>query len=147
MRIGDIMSEDVETIPRGASVGEARERMRRQDIHHLVVMDGKRVAGVVSSRDLGREGTLKEATGVASVMTGPVVTATRNTTLERAANMLRGNHVGCLPVVEDGRPIGILTVSDVLDLIGAGASRTRATASHWEDKHRGRRRARSVPRR
>jgi acetoin utilization protein AcuB len=148
MRIGDIMSEDVETISQQASVAEARDLMRRQETRHLVVMDGRRVAGVLSARDLGRPGAIKGDTGIEAVLSGPVITASRNTTVQRAANLLRGHRVGCLPIVEDGRPVGILTVSNVLELLGEGATRAKPkpAASHREEKHRGRPRARTVPR-
>ena len=53
MRLQDIMSTNVKTVPPGATVGEARSFMRAQGIHHLLVRDGKRVVGVVSDRDLG----------------------------------------------------------------------------------------------
>jgi acetoin utilization protein AcuB len=147
MRIGDIMREDVETISQQASVAEARDLMRRQEIRHLVVMNGRRVAGVLSARDLGRPGAIKGDIGIESVMSGPVITASRNTTVRRAANLLRGHRVGCLPVVEDGRPVGILTVSDVLDLLGKGATRPKPPGAGWQDKHRRRRTASAVPRR
>jgi CBS domain-containing protein len=145
MRIGDIMSEQVETISLGASVGEAREVMTRNDIRHLVVMDGTRVAGVVSVRDLGRDVAGNHNTWIEHVMSSPVVTADRHTTLRQAANLLRGHKVGCLPVIEKGKPVGIVTISDLLDIVGKGVTRTKPGASHWEEKHRGRRRSRHVP--
>ena len=145
MRIGDIMSEQVDTISFGASVGEARELMKRNDIRHLVVMDGARIAGVVSARDLGRSGSGSDTAWIENVMSSPIVTADRKTTIQRAANLLRGHRVGCLPIVEDGKPVGIVTISDLLDILGKGVDRTTPGASHWEEKHRGRRRSRHVP--
>jgi len=144
MRIGDIMSEDVETISLGASVGEAREAMRRQELRHLLVMEGQRVVGVVSDRDLGR-GSKNDGTWIEDVMSKPIVTVERDATLRKAANLMRGNRIGCLPVLEEGRPVGIVTISDLLDLIGKDVTRTPPGASHWEEKHRGRRRSRHVP--
>jgi len=129
----------------GASVGEARELMRRQGIQHLVVMDGARAIGVVSARDLGRKVPATESAWIEGVMSAPIVTADRDTTLRRAANLLRGHRVGCLPVIEDGKPVGIVTISDLLDVLGKGVNRTPPGASHWEEKHRGRQRSRHVP--
>ena len=145
MRIGDIMSEEVDTISFGASVGEARELMKRNDIRHLVVMDGTRVAGVVSARDLGRSGSGNDETWIENVMSSPIATADRKTTLRQAANLLRGRRIGCLPVIKKGKPVGMITISDLLDVLGKGVSRTPPGASHWEEKHRGRRRSRHVP--
>lgn len=119
MRLRDIMSEAVETVAAGATVAQAREQMRRQEVRHLVVMDRGSIAGVVSLHDLGRA---PGAAKVSTVMSGEVVTATLQTTLRRAANLLVGHDVSCLPILEGGRLIGMVTVSDLLDLIGKGVT-------------------------
>ena len=131
MRLRDIMSEAVETIAPDATVDEARELMRRQDVRHLVVVANGGIAGVLSANDLRR------AAGNAAVraaMSAPVVTATPLTSIRQAANLMRGNHVSCLPVVEgEAGLVGIVTVADLLDLIGKGVTRERT------DEHRGHR--------
>lgn len=121
MRLRDIMSEAVESIPADASVEDARELMRRHDVRHLVVVEADATVGVLSQHDLRRA----EATAaVRALMSAPAVTATPQTTLRRAANLLRGNHVSCLPILDpEQRLIGIVTASDLLDLIGKGVTR------------------------
>ncbi len=121
MRLRDIMSEVVESIPPDAAVDQARELMRRHDVRHLVVVEGGAIVGVLSQHDLRRaEGTA----AVHAVMSAPVVTATPQTNLRQAANLMRGNHVTCLPLLdEQARLVGIVTVSDLLDLIGKGVTR------------------------
>jgi len=120
MRLGDIMSEAVETISPDATVGEARELMRRHDVRHLVVIEAGAIVGVLSRHDIQRaEGTA----AVRAVMRAPVVTAGPLTTLRQAANLLRSNDVSCLPVLDDNEQlVGIVTVSDLLDLIGKGVT-------------------------
>ena len=54
-------------------------------------------------------------------MSSPVVTASASTTVADAAKLLPGHAVGCLPVTERGRPIGIVTIADLLTLLGKGA--------------------------
>jgi len=127
MRMRDIMSEAVETIAADATVDDARELMRRQDIRHVVVVKGDAIAGVLSEHDLRRsEGT----SSVRAAMSAPVVTATAQTSLRQAANLMRGNHVSCLPVLDERRRlIGIVTVADLLDLIGKGVTRERNDAN------------------
>jgi acetoin utilization protein AcuB len=128
MRLRDIMSENVEIIGADATVDQAKELMRRHDIRHLVVIEGGEMAGVLSEHDVRRaEGT----NFVRAAMSAPVVTATGSTTLRQGANLMRGNHVSCLPVLDArGQLIGIVTVADLLDLIGKGVTRERA------DEHR-----------
>lgn len=144
MRLGEIMSEDVEIIAASAPLAEAREQMRRQEVRHLLVTDGASVVGVLSQRDVSRRRG-NETLKVRDAMSAPVVIAGPRTNVREAANLLRGNRIGCLPIVDDGRPVGMITVSDLLDLIGKGVSRAPAGSQHWEEKHRGRRKRRYTP--
>jgi acetoin utilization protein AcuB len=144
MRLGDIMSEEVETIAASAPLADAREQMKRQEVRHLLVTDGASVVGVLSERDVSRRrgnGTLK----VRDAMSTPVVIAGPRTNVREAANLMRGNRIGCLPIVDGGQPVGVITVSDLLDLIGKGVSRAPAGSQHWEEKHRGHRKQRYTP--
>ena len=107
MRLRDIMSEAVESIPPDAPVDQAREQMRRQDVRHLAVAARSSVS---SQHDLRRA---QGMAAVRSVMSASAVTATPQTSLREAANLLRGDHVSCLPVLDGrGSLIGMVTVSD-----------------------------------
>ncbi len=124
MQIHEIMSTGVESVPPTTSIGEARARMERSHIHHLVVMEKGEVVGVVSERDLGGRNPsgISGERPVREVMTGDVVTATPTTTVRKAANLMRGYSIGCLPILDRGL-VGIVTVTDLLELIGGGAPR------------------------
>jgi hypothetical protein len=99
--------------------------MRQQRIRHLVVLEGTRLVGVVSERDLG--GTTRAASGrvlaVRDVMTPDPVSASPATTLRQAANLMRGRTIGSLVVVDNDRVAGIVTTTDLLDQLGRGATR------------------------
>jgi acetoin utilization protein AcuB len=138
MRVGDIMKRKVETISAGEPVGAAVERMRQRRIRHLVVMRGKDLAGIVSDRDLASL-TPGDAR-VEDVMTAPAVSATSDMTVRKAANLLRGRSIGCLPVMEDGDLVGIVTTTDLLERIGRGAERPVSKGKRWTLKGRGPRR-------
>ena len=138
MRVGDIMTKKVETISAGESLGAALERMRQRRIRHLVVMSGKKLAGIVSKRDLGALG--REEGRVEDVMSAPAVSATADMTVRKAANLLRGRSVGCLPVMEDGDLVGIVTTTDLLERIGRGAEHPVSRGERWTLKGRGPRR-------
>ena len=66
---------------------------------------------------------------VADLMTAPAVTVEPTTTVRQAANVMRGRSIGCLVVVESGHAIGIVTVSDLLELVGRGLDRGAVTTS------------------
>lgn len=117
MRIQDMMSKQVVRVAPETPVAAAREKLRTDEISHLVVMDGKRLAGVISEKDLNGAGDDKP---VAAVMTRRVVTIEPAATVRRAAGILHGRGIGCLPVVDDGALVGILTTSDILTALAKG---------------------------
>jgi acetoin utilization protein AcuB len=145
MRLQDIMSRDIKTITANATAVDARDAMRTARIRHLVVVDGRTVVGILSDRDLGGRGaggkTLQGLT-VADLMTSTVVTARTDTTVRQAANLLRGHVIGCLVVQDGDRPIGIVTTTDLLDLLGRGAERPIERSTRRTLSSRGPRRAR-----
>jgi acetoin utilization protein AcuB len=130
MRVYEIMSGDVKTVPVTASADAAWAMMRGDRIHHLVVMDGKKVAGVFSARDAGgvNGALVRDGHQVCELMSGHVVTAEKNTPLKRVANLMRGHTIGSVVVIDKGKPIGIVTTSDLLELLGRGAIRPAPVA-------------------
>lgn len=120
MRLGEIMTENVTTIGRDEAASRAWSRMRDRRIRHLVVMDGGRVVGVLSERDLGGRdgGERRRGRSVRELMSRQVISATPETTLRRAVGLMRAGPIGSLPVLDDGRLVGIVTASDVLDELG-----------------------------
>lgn len=119
------MSTKIKTIKPGASADAAWERMKNGEIHHLVVVDNAKVVGIISERDLGgaRGAVLRRGKTVDDLMSGQVLSAKPTDTLRQAANKLRGYGIGCLPILQDGKLKGILTVTDLLELIGRGVER------------------------
>jgi acetoin utilization protein AcuB len=112
------MKTGVATISYGESAEGALNRMRRAGIRHLVVRDRGKIVGIVSDRDIRSLGSLRQVQTVEQVMSSPAVTASPDLSLKQAANLLRGRGIGCLPVVERGTLVGIVTTTDLLELIG-----------------------------
>lgn len=130
MRLQEIMNSDVVTVRPDQAANAAWTSMRRNNIRHLVVTENSRLLGVLSERDLGgRNGTaLRRGRTVRALMTPQVATATPRTTLRQAANLMSGQLIGSLPVLEDGRVVGIVTATDVLEELGRGSTRPTVRA-------------------
>ena len=114
------MRKEVRTIKPGEPVSTAKEMFRRYDIHHLVVVDQKNVIGLLADRDLMDVGA---DTPVQRAMAHPPVTITPDETVRKAAALMTGHVIGSLPVVDDGKLVGIVTTFDLVALLAKGATR------------------------
>ncbi len=131
MKVRDIMHAMVETVDQEERAEAAYNVMRVKRIHHLIVTAGPEIVGVLSERDLGgkdRE-AMRQTHKVLNFMTPYAVKAKPDMTVRQAANLMRGWSIGCLPVVDRGRLVGILTVSDLLDLVARGRDAVPAKAA------------------
>ncbi len=137
MRIQELMSSEIAEVAPEVTAIDARALMRARRIRHLVVRRGPRIVGVVSDRDLGGPRGRSSDASVESLMASRVVTIAPEATLREAANLLRGHVIGCLPVVVDGRLVGIVTISDVLDALGRGKAPLRGRAKPYVARRQG----------
>jgi CBS domain-containing protein len=129
-RLRDIMSTRLVTIGPKEAASEAWTRMRRRRIRHLVVMEGGRLVGVLSERDLGgRAGAdIRRGRKVQDLMTPQVESAAPETTIRAAAELMRKRLIGSLPVLDGDRLVGIVTATDVFDALGSAATETMSRA-------------------
>jgi len=138
MRVQDVMTKNVQTVSPSADAEDAWNLMRTKRIHHLVVIGGRRIVGILSDGDMGgRAGaSVRRDRIVGDLMTAGVVTIPPATPVRKAANLMRGRSIGCLVVADRGRVEGIVTVADLLELIGRGIDRPVASTTRWTLKHR-----------
>jgi acetoin utilization protein AcuB len=131
MKLRQIMTSPVETVQFDDTAEHAWHCMQARRIHHLLVLDGAQLVGVLSDRDLGGPGGAARRAGKSAgeLATPAVVTADAETTVRDAANKLRGHAIGCLPVFDAGRLAGIVTIADLLELLGRRALRPVPEAS------------------
>jgi CBS domain-containing membrane protein len=136
-RVRDLMSREVRTVERNDTLAAADEIMSRERIRHLVVLedDGTGIVGVLSRRDVFRS-ALSRALGygaraqerlmdqlrVKDVMTNSPITIGPDEPIRSAAQRLVAEKIGCLPVVEGERLVGILTEGDFVAAFARGAS-------------------------
>jgi acetoin utilization protein AcuB len=124
MLVKDVMKSPVLSVGPETTLEEAYRLLLEKGIRHLpVVKDGK-LLGIITDRDirlatshLNPKGPCPGCTQVGEVMTKEVVTAHPLDPVEEAAFVMRHRKIGCLPVLEDGELVGIVTGIDLLDAL------------------------------
>ena len=122
MLIREKMTRDVISVNISDTLAKAEKLMRMNKIHHLPVISGKKLSGMLSSTDIGRfkqnktEAELINAT-IKDVMPPQqrMLTIAPDVSIEQAVLLLHNNKIRSLPVMENGQIIGIITLSDVLN--------------------------------
>jgi CBS domain-containing protein len=111
----------VETITPQASVYEALQKMANRELGALVVFDGGEICGLFSERDYARkvilQGRFSKDTRVEEVMTRRVTTVEPQQTVEACMVLMTDKHIRHLPVVEEGRLIGIVSIGDIVKAV------------------------------
>lgn len=118
--IQDTMTANPKTIEAGTTVAEAARTMKSEDVGSLPIVEGDRLVGVVTDRDLAirvlAEGKSGETT-VGEVASRDVITIDPQQSLEEAVRLMAEHQLRRLPVVEeDGTLVGILAQADIAQL-------------------------------
>jgi acetoin utilization protein AcuB len=122
MKIADLMSRRVHVAGPELDAETAWRCMQQLHVRHLVIVDEReRVVGLLSERDLGgRHGAvLRHSKTVRDLMTPEPIVLDPEISVRKAAELLRGLSIGSFPVVAGGALVGIVTTSDLLDLLGS----------------------------
>jgi len=121
-------SSQLHSIRPDAKVIEALQLMAQKDIGALVVMEGGRLVGILSERDYARkvilQGRSSKDTRVADIMTREVVSIDEMATLAEIADLLETKQIKRVPVVHDGRIVGIVSRADLLQVLASGGVKT-----------------------
>jgi len=123
MLVKEMMRRPVTVVSVEATIGEAYQLLRDRGFRHLPVVDGGRLVGVLTDRDLRlatssfSEKPHAATDPVSATMSSPPLTADPLDPVEDAARIMREHKIGCLPVVDGGELVGILTGMDLLDAL------------------------------
>lgn len=136
MLVIERMTVDPTTVTGNTTVGRALEILEQQGIRHLPVVDiDERLVGIVSEKDLLRAAASEY---VENVMSRDVVTVSEYAPLEEAACMMADRRISSLPVMRNGKLVGIITETDLfrifLELLGAREAGVRLTMLIPEEK-------------
>ncbi|XID95240.1 CBS domain-containing protein [Paenibacillaceae bacterium WGS1546] len=114
--IADIMSADCVTVSGRDTIQHAAKLMRDHDIGFIPVVDGKRLIGVVTDRDMVIRGFANDHSGaepVEEVMTENVRTVSPDISVDEAAEIMASEQIRRLPIVENGHLQGVISIGDL----------------------------------
>ncbi len=124
MFVGNRMNTGVITVVPGDTLHRAGSLLKEHRIHHLPVLEGEELVGILTDTDIrnarldegapGRSGTPDADRTVAEAMTRDVVTLSPRDTIEDAALILHRRRFDAIPVVEGRRLVGIIAKADVI---------------------------------
>ncbi|MGO9619813.1 MAG: CBS domain-containing protein [Desulfobaccales bacterium] len=127
MKVKEVMVKEVATLDVNDELSLANDIMRLGRIRHLPVVDGARLVGIVSERDLFRSSLaqalgcggqtpreLMKAVRIKDIMVRELVTISPELNLCKAVRMMVDKKIGCLPVVDQDRLVGLITETDIM---------------------------------
>lgn len=131
LKVRDLMTESVITLDVDEDLSLAEEVMKLGRIRHLPVVNGdNELVGLITHRDLLRasvssiaelteaeDKAVKRSLSAGEIMNEKITTISPNDTALTAAQMMKTDKIGCLPVVDDSQLVGIITEADFLDLV------------------------------
>jgi len=112
----EIMTDEVVTATKQDSIYDVALKMKNENIGFIPVVEGKKLIGVVTDRDLVIRGIAEKHPGSASVeevMTKQPVTAAPDTTVDEAAKIMAQRKIRRLPIVENGELTGVVAIGDM----------------------------------
>lgn len=117
-RLAEIMTPSPRTLEAGASLQEAARTMRDAGIGDvLVVGEDQRLQGIVTDRDIAIRGVADGCdpvvTTVGEICTPDITTCAPDDDVSKAVRLMRDRAIRRLPVVQDGRPVGIVSIGDL----------------------------------
>jgi CBS domain-containing protein len=124
--IRDVMTPNPTAMPAMATVSDAARAMRDADIGAIVVLNQDQICGIVTDRDIVvraiAEGREPASTSLADICSQDLTILSPSDTVEDAMRLMGDRAIRRIPVVEDGRPVGIVSLGDLAVEGGDGSA-------------------------
>jgi CBS domain-containing protein len=115
--VNELMTHDPRTLAPDANLVEVARAMRDADVGALLVVDAGRVRGIVTDRDIVvraiADGRDPSSTPIGDFCSTDPVTLTPDQSVDEAIRLVREHDIRRVPVVQDGRPVGIISIGDL----------------------------------
>jgi CBS domain-containing protein len=116
-KVREVMTPKPVTLDAGSPVIEAARLMKQSDIGDVIVLDSGKVCGVVTDRDIVvrvvSEGKDASSTKLADICSRDLVSISPDDALDEAIRLMRERAIRRLPVIEKGKPVGIVSIGDL----------------------------------
>jgi CBS domain-containing protein len=140
--IGDLLKgkgNQVWSITPDTSVLEALQLMTEKQVGALLVLDGEKIAGIISERDFVHGVAEKERcivnTTVIEYMTTNVITISPNQNVEDCMQLMTNEHIRHLPVIENGKLVGVISIGDIVkEIISSEKNRANMLENYIEGR-------------
>ncbi|ANE42700.1 CBS domain-containing protein [Deinococcus puniceus] len=116
LTLRDIMTRDLTTVDGGATLKEVATLMREQDIGNVLIMDGERLAGIVTDRDIVIRAVAYGhdlGSAITDYASDNVFTMDASSSVQDAAQEMSNRQLRRLPITEDGKVVGIVALADL----------------------------------
>ncbi|MCZ8520227.1 MULTISPECIES: CBS domain-containing protein [Paenibacillus] len=112
----EIMTTDCAVVTLQDNIYEAAVKMKQEDTGFIPVVDGRKLIGVLTDRDLVIRGYAAKhsgSTAISEVMSDRIVSVSPDTTADEAAKVMANEQIRRLPIVENGELVGIVSIGDL----------------------------------
>lgn len=116
--VRDVMSKNVKTARPNSTINEVVRKMNKFEIGSIIIAENEKPVGIITERDILRrvlEVTVAaEAMKAKEIMSSPILTIDSQATTEEAATLMNSKRIKKIPVLENGKLIGIVTSTDIV---------------------------------
>ncbi|MFP7736467.1 CBS domain-containing protein [Priestia aryabhattai] len=116
MNITEVMTSNVESCNLKSSCGEVATMMKKLDVGIIPICEDDKLIGLITDRDLvvnGLANNLNANTQISEMITTDVISGTKHTSVEQAAEIMSQYQIRRLPIVEDGKLIGMVSLGNL----------------------------------
>lgn len=114
--LNEIMTTDIETVCRSDNAFEAARKMESLNVGAIPVVEGNDLVGMITDRDLAIRGYAQKqpaTTSVEDLMSNQIITGSPEMSVDEAAELMAENQIRRLPIVENGKMVGIVSIGDL----------------------------------